>query len=118
VSEKSNCLNFKQKKPKVKFFSRKCYMEMEKKLKFFKYFTKNNCKHECLSNKTVESCGCAQFYMVRDKHVKVCGVKEMVCYKKVELDFEKHNAYECYPACGEINYNFETILMDSIRLKT
>ena len=46
---------------KMKFiFRRGCYLKNEKPLKFFKIYTKNNCRSECLANKTLEVCGCAQ----------------------------------------------------------
>ena len=43
---------------------RKCYLNNEKDLKFFKHYTKNNCEQECLAEETLKACGCVQFYMI------------------------------------------------------
>jgi hypothetical protein len=88
-------------------FRRGCYLKDEKPLKFFKVFTKNNCRSECLANRTVAVCGCAQFFMVRDAGSRVCGVADMKCYKKVEEEFQGHDWCECYLECGEIVYKTE-----------
>ncbi|XP_026755450.2 pickpocket protein 28-like isoform X2 [Galleria mellonella] len=42
---------------------RKCYLPGERYLKYFKIYTPNNCRLECLSNYTYETCGCVSFYM-------------------------------------------------------
>lgn len=44
---------------------RNCYLPGEKKLTFFKIYTKNNCEHECLSISISDKCGCVPFYMIR-----------------------------------------------------
>lgn len=46
---------------------RQCYLNDEKSLKFFKIYSENNCMQECLSNFTLKTCGCVQFYMIRKK---------------------------------------------------
>lgn len=46
---------------------RKCYVENERKLRFFKQYTELNCKMECLSNYTKSKCACVEFYMPRKK---------------------------------------------------
>lgn len=45
---------------------RNCLMEDEKKLKFFKIYSKVNCEHECLSQASLDICGCIPFYMIRE----------------------------------------------------
>jgi hypothetical protein len=83
---------------------RGCYLKDEKPLKFFKIYTKNNCRSECLSNRTLSVCGCVQFFMVRDASTRVCGVNDMKCYKKVDEETTKGDWCECYLMCGEIEY--------------
>jgi amiloride-sensitive sodium channel len=54
-------------------FRRGCYFvadgvehgEDERILKYFNIYTKGNCKQECLINRTLEICGCVQFFMIR-----------------------------------------------------
>jgi acid-sensing ion channel, other len=94
---------------------RGCYLKGEKLLKFFKIFTKNNCRSECLANKTLAVCGCAQFFMVRDVSTRVCGVNDMKCYKKVEKESQSPNWCDCLIECGEIEYKTETVQMEYIR---
>lgn len=50
---------------------RNCFMAGEKKLKFFKIYTKNNCEHECLSKASLNACGCVPFYMIREYKIVV-----------------------------------------------
>lgn len=47
---------------------RKCFLDGEKKLNFFKIYSKANCEHECLSETILETCGCVPFYMIREWH--------------------------------------------------
>lgn len=42
---------------------RKCFFKSERKLKFFKIYTQQNCELECLSNITLVECGCVKFAM-------------------------------------------------------
>jgi acid-sensing ion channel, other len=86
---------------------RGCYLKDEKPLKFFKFYTKNNCKSECLANKTVSVCGCAQFFMVRDISTRTCGVSDMKCYKRVEEEWLNKDWCECILECGEVEYKTE-----------
>jgi hypothetical protein len=89
---------------KLQFCRRGCYLKAEKHLKFFTKYTKNSCKSECLSNRTVAVCGCAQFFMVREKSTRICGVNDMKCYKKVEEESHQEDFCECLLECGEIQY--------------
>jgi hypothetical protein len=88
-------------------FRRGCYLEKEKPLKFFKKYMRNNCKSECLANRTVKICGCAQFFMVREPSTRICSVKDMKCYKKVEKESKSKDECDCLLECGEIEYGTE-----------
>lgn len=46
-------------------FSRDCYFEDERKLTFFKKYTKKNCIKECMSKVAFEICGCTQVFWIR-----------------------------------------------------
>lgn len=48
---------------KYKPSRRGCYFNDERRLRFFKTYTKNNCDIECLANFTLSHCGCVQFSM-------------------------------------------------------
>lgn len=42
---------------------RNCYMPDERPLTFFKVYTQQNCKLECLTNFTMNKCGCTTIFM-------------------------------------------------------
>lgn len=42
---------------------RQCYFIYEHKLRFFRHYTQHNCDLECLSNYTLQECGCVHFSM-------------------------------------------------------
>lgn len=42
---------------------RGCYLEWERKLKFFQKYTQRNCELECLANFTYQNCSCVKFSM-------------------------------------------------------
>lgn len=44
---------------------RQCYFKSERKLRFYRIYTKTNCIRECLSNFTLAKCGCVHFSMQR-----------------------------------------------------
>lgn len=44
---------------------RHCFLDGEKKLVFFKIYTRINCEHECLSYAVLKTCRCVPFYMIR-----------------------------------------------------
>ncbi|KAG5667655.1 hypothetical protein PVAND_015629 [Polypedilum vanderplanki] len=87
---------------------RSCYFENEKKLKFFKSYTKNICDLECLANKTLEICGCVKFSMPREEGTPVCGLDKIECYLEVidnwpEEDIEA--PCDCLKTCNDIEYS-------------
>lgn len=45
--------------------TRGCFMDSERKLRFYKHYTQHNCELECFSNFTLNLCGCVQFSMPR-----------------------------------------------------
>lgn len=46
---------------------RQCYFDSEHKLRFYRQYTQNNCKSECLVNFTHSQCGCVHFAMPSKK---------------------------------------------------
>lgn len=43
--------------------SRQCFFNSERQLQFFKFYSQNNCKIECLTNYTLQKCDCVKFNM-------------------------------------------------------
>lgn len=48
---------------KYKPHQRQCLFRSERKLKFFKIYTRSNCELECLSNLMLRECGCVRFVL-------------------------------------------------------
>lgn len=42
---------------------RQCYYTAERPLRFFQYYTQHNCEMECLTNYSLNVCGCVHFAM-------------------------------------------------------
>lgn len=40
---------------------RKCFFQSERKLRFYKTYTRSNCEQECIANFTLSKCGCVKF---------------------------------------------------------
>lgn len=45
---------------------RQCFFNSERQLHFFKFYSKENCELECLSNYTLQMCECVKFSMPRE----------------------------------------------------
>ena len=94
---------------------RKCYFENERRLKFFKSYTKSNCERECLTIVTYEKCNCVPFYYIRNKTMNVCDIPGVLCaWRYLQLDYDKYNYYyetqeicNCLSPCDSVTYNVE-----------
>lgn len=90
------------------FFSRGCYFNNEKPLKFFKIYTPSNCQQECLSEKTLQQCNCVPFYLVRAPTTKICGSLDKKCAQSVEENFSFHSkSCRCFQKCNKIEFEFK-----------
>jgi amiloride-sensitive sodium channel len=91
---------------------RHCYFEGERQLKFFKSYTKHHCDLECVTNYTLDICGCVKFSMPRTQDTKVCDVDQMQCYFTAMMTWpNNHTHYDdidiacnCYGTCNDIKY--------------
>jgi amiloride-sensitive sodium channel len=97
---------------------RNCYFSSERKLKYFRTYSQQNCQFECLTNITLDSCGCVSFFMPRENSTKICGLGKYKCIKEAEraLMLEELNKFRdsvkvefvCLPLCTDLSYNIET----------
>lgn len=91
-------------------FSRLCFLKNERQLKYFVGYSKSNCEHECLGNKTFAACGCVQFYMARSKEIRICGTLDENCYLNVEEKFsDSKKSCACYESCESIKYDIQIV---------
>lgn len=94
---------------------RNCYFEGERKLKFFKFYSRPHCILECKANITFRKCGCVKFHMPRDKDTPVCNYFEMNCvfnhYKAGMAVYSEEEllACTCHSPCNDIKYSFEVL---------
>lgn len=58
---------------------RQCYFNKERSLKFFKFYTEENCENECSTNFTRLACRCAKLSMPRDNNTELCGPEKYEC---------------------------------------
>lgn len=97
---------------------RGCYFADERRLKFFKSYTRINCEHECVLNFTNSKCGCVRVSMLRSKETKICEIKDANCHYQISNNWpgvyykQKGNKQKfpdfpcnCLPSCTQINYN-------------
>lgn len=95
---------------------RKCFMNDERYLEFFKVYSEKNCEIECLTNYTLRECGCVKFSMPRTRDMPVCGADKIACYLNAEnrmlqeYFFESptdSNSCNCMPSCTSLEYDTE-----------
>jgi acid-sensing ion channel, other len=95
---------------------RGCYFEGEKKLRFFKVYTRRNCEFECLADLLLNHprVNCTQFYMVRNESTEVCDHRQE-SFAQFYSYFALHNISmtrtncKCLDACDSIKYDVEII---------
>lgn len=107
-----------QKDPSLRSFTperRDCFFEGERQLKFFRSYTKANCDWECMTNYTLDLCGCVKFSMPRDSKTLVCGWHQTECYLNAMQEwpsYDKTNKTRkpcnCLDPCNDIVYDLTT----------
>lgn len=111
--------------------TRQCYLEGEKKLKYFRSYTRSNCQVECSANYTLRRCGCVHHSMPRRFDEPACNLTQQDCYQRgkrstlihtmekslnTSQNFLQHGktACGCLPACTSLEYEGE-ISVDELR---
>ncbi|XP_063824637.1 pickpocket protein 28-like [Ostrinia nubilalis] len=85
---------------------RQCYFPEDRSLKFFRVYTYNNCKLECLTDYTYRKCGCVAFYMPFNDSKSICPGRLMEeCVSEAEVSFTMTATCDCLPACNTIQYD-------------
>jgi acid-sensing ion channel, other len=93
---------------------RSCYFEGEKRLKYFKLYTRRNCELECLSIHIEKLSNCTPYYLLRENSMEVCDHRFEV---KIRIEISNVLKFwnillkecECFDACNQINYRTEVI---------
>jgi acid-sensing ion channel, other len=95
--------------------SRKCFFEDERKLKYFKVYSKPACDIECKSHLVYEYCDCIPFFLPRNDSMTVCDVYNLMCYHNFmtsefsdKEDFSETNGFcGCLDDCNSIKYDIQ-----------
>ncbi|KAJ3646063.1 hypothetical protein Zmor_023709 [Zophobas morio] len=102
---------------------RECYFPSEKKLKYFRSYSQQNCFLECLTNVTLNFCDCVNFYMPKENATKICGKESSTCVKVAETILQLGEEYskfyqpksdnefetcDCLPICTDLSYDVQT----------
>jgi acid-sensing ion channel, other len=95
---------------------RGCYFEGEKKLKYFKVYTKRNCEFECLAENLYNNpkLNCTPYYMVRSDSMERCdyrhgmlvGIQTFRILRNITKTAKK---CVCLDKCDSIRYKIEVI---------
>ncbi|KAK4874126.1 hypothetical protein RN001_013486 [Aquatica leii] len=111
---------------------RLCYFQDEIYLRYFKIYNQQNCMLECLTNYTLDRCGCVSFYMPRGADTPICGPGKLECVALANDDFNQikttkkkgfrsnpsqdalmnSNKCSCMPSCFSLRYDIETSQLD------
>lgn len=67
--------------------SRQCFFSHERKLKFFKIYTKANCDIECKSDYINSKCNCVMYSMPHDNTTNVCNSSKLDCIIEAEMNY-------------------------------
>ncbi|KAL0882698.1 hypothetical protein ABMA27_001121 [Loxostege sticticalis] len=96
---------------------RQCYFQHERPLKYFKIYSYNHCRLECLTNYTYDTCQCVLFHMPFHDSTKVCSSFQTSCAMQANFKFGKKGSdllekCKCLPACNYIQYDAEFLKTD------
>ncbi|XP_015838363.2 pickpocket protein 28-like [Tribolium castaneum] len=104
---------------------RECYFQTDRKLKYFKIYSSLNCRFECLTNYTLDVCGCVSFFMPRENGTKICGTASNDCltfaeavlqvtHHRSQLNQTQHGESDdsdvdcnCLPICDDLTYEVD-----------
>jgi amiloride-sensitive sodium channel len=67
--------------------ARHCYFSKERKLKYYRIYTKANCELECKADYVSSQCGCVKFFMPRSNETIVCDGTQLGCAYRAELNY-------------------------------
>ncbi|KAK5646215.1 hypothetical protein RI129_004679 [Pyrocoelia pectoralis] len=91
------------------FNKRMCYFRNERYLRFYRSYSNNNCRMECLANKTLKECGCVPFYCPKANDTPICLAANESCVSIVKELFEQitenEDSCKCKPTCFQVEYD-------------
>lgn len=92
---------------------RNCYLENERKLKYFKIYTQRNCQIECLSQELLNTCACVPFDIIRGRDTRVCEYSDDECAEKIRREFTlEGSSCSCLQPCDTFIYSYQFVQSD------
>ncbi|XP_022916751.1 pickpocket protein 28-like [Onthophagus taurus] len=96
---------------------RGCYFSHERKLRYYNTYSQQNCYIECLTNVTLNMCGCVAYHMPHSEHTQICGSGSTACMKNARTSIvssvnSTESGCNCLQACTAVTYNAETSQAD------
>lgn len=91
---------------------RQCYVEGEKKLKYFQRYSRSACSVECDTQMMEDRCHCRPFFFKGDNQTKLCEINAYSCISEVYEDIHSRGDYcgeicNCLPPCSDTWYEPE-----------
>ncbi|CAG9862860.1 unnamed protein product [Phyllotreta striolata] len=90
---------------------RQCYFANERKLIYYRTYSKSNCQQECASNRIYQSCGCVPYYLPKDPMMKFCEQDDSPCVEDIQATVSKETKHSqkvscsCYSQCSSLTYS-------------
>lgn len=101
---------------KLNPIERGCYFDGEKSLYYFKKYSQKSCEVECLTNATLDACGCvdieqpfknkAEICLNISRHRSSCA-NDLQSNIYVSSDLSMEFGCLCLPLCNSITYNIK-----------
>ncbi|KAL4705736.1 hypothetical protein ACJJTC_018335 [Scirpophaga incertulas] len=90
--------------------SRKCYLEDEHKLRFFREYRNSDCDQLCLVTGVEQACGCLLFHLPGLRVDRACDVNALPCILKVKMhlyNWLPPGGCDCPRDCESRRYSVE-----------
>lgn len=96
---------------------RQCYFSNERSLKFFKFYSQNNCEHECFTNFTLVTCGCVKVSMPRDNDTVVCAPEKFhdLFFSEMYFRITRIDGFSKHGRSIELRFNLTSEQLESIK---
>jgi acid-sensing ion channel, other len=100
---------------------RGCYFEGEKKLEFFKIYTRKNCESECIANELRNNpkVNCTPYFMARTDSMDYCDYQKeiwlsVMTFSAIKATLGSKSKCGCLDECDSIKYKFEIFATERV----
>ncbi|XP_046452018.1 pickpocket protein 28-like [Daphnia pulex] len=88
---------------------RQCLVEGEKKLKYYRQYSRSACFVDCKTRKMQEDCNCRPYFFREINDSRLCEMTSYTCISDVneKVRSHGHEICECLPPCTDTRYDPE-----------